>query len=60
VVQFELGVRIETAQMAGRVEHVVSGEATHFQSLEALLAFLARVLRAVQERPPANDLYDLY
>ena len=32
----------------GRVEHVVSGQATHFHSLEELLAFISRVLTAVQ------------
>lgn len=28
----------------GRVEHVESGQATHFDALEDLLAFVARVL----------------
>ena len=32
----------------GRVEHVVSGQATHFHSLEELLAFISRVLAGVQ------------
>jgi hypothetical protein len=32
----------------GRVEHVVSGQMTHFHSLEALLAFIRRVLAGVQ------------
>jgi hypothetical protein len=31
----------------GRVEHVVSGQATHFDSLEELLAFMRRVLTEV-------------
>jgi hypothetical protein len=31
----------------GRVEHVVSGQATHFYALEELLAFMARVLQEV-------------
>jgi hypothetical protein len=31
----------------GRVEHVVSGQATHFHSLEELLAFIRRVLADV-------------
>jgi hypothetical protein len=31
--------------MHGRVEHVVSRQAIHFTSLDALLAFMARVLR---------------
>jgi len=32
------------------VEHVVSGQATDFESLETLLAFMARILRAERER----------
>jgi hypothetical protein len=32
----------------GRVEHVVSGQMTHFHSLEELLAFICRVLAGVQ------------
>jgi hypothetical protein len=28
----------------GRVEHVVSGQVTHFHALEELLAFISRVL----------------
>jgi hypothetical protein len=31
----------------GRVEHVVSGQATHFHSLEELVAFISRVLADV-------------
>lgn len=31
----------------GRVEHVVSGQVTHFHSLEELLAFIHRVLTEV-------------
>ena len=32
----------------GRVEHVVSGQMTHFHSLDELLAFICRVLAGVQ------------
>ena len=38
---------------AGRVEHVVSGQATHFHSLEELLAFMIRVLNDVQHHADA-------
>jgi len=31
----------------GRVEHVVSGQVTHFQSLEELDAFISRVLAGI-------------
>jgi hypothetical protein len=37
----------------GRVEHVVSGQVVRFHSSEELLAFLARVLTAMQEPPGA-------
>jgi hypothetical protein len=40
--------------VAGRVEHVVSGQATHFQSLEELLAFIARVLKRCAPSRPTN------
>jgi len=33
----------------GRVEHVASGQVTHFHTLEALLTFMCRVLT---DRPP--------
>jgi hypothetical protein len=35
-------------EWAGRVEHVVSGQMTHFHSLEELLAFMCRVLAGMQ------------
>jgi hypothetical protein len=31
----------------GRVEHVISGQATHFHTLEELLTFMRRVLAEV-------------
>jgi hypothetical protein len=49
VIQFRANTAIEQGHLAGRVEHVVSGQATDFQSLEALLAFIAWVLRAERE-----------
>lgn len=53
VVQFQADTAVERGRLAGRVEHVASGQATAFQSLEALLAFFAEVLRA--ERARATD-----
>ena len=50
VVQFQSDTVVEQGHLAGRVEHVISGQATTFQSLETLLAFMARVLRAERER----------
>jgi hypothetical protein len=52
VVQFRVGTDVEHGPLEGRVEHVVSGQATRFQSLEELLEFLARVLAIVRAPPP--------
>jgi len=51
VVHFRTSTDIAQGQIAGRVEHVVSGQATHFASLEELLAFMARVLTTVRAPP---------
>jgi hypothetical protein len=50
VVQLRADMAVEQGALAGRVEHVVSGQATDFESLETLLAFMAWVLRAERER----------
>ncbi len=50
VVHFRTSTDIAGGQIAGRVEHVVSGQATHFASLEELLTFMARVLPQQEER----------
>jgi hypothetical protein len=47
VVQFRARPIGAPAGWEGRVEHVVSGQATHFDSLEELLAFMRRVLTEV-------------
>jgi hypothetical protein len=44
VVQFRVGTNMEQDRMEGRVEHIVSGQATRFHSLEELLAFMAQIL----------------
>ena len=44
VVQVHAQAEVAQGRLAGRVEHVVSGQATHFASPEELLAFIARVL----------------
>ncbi len=50
VVHFRLSTNIAQGQIEGRVEHVVSGQSTHFDSQEELLAFVARVLIQQRER----------
>jgi hypothetical protein len=48
VVQFGPAAQVAAGQVESRVEHLVSRQATRFLSLEALLAFIARVLREVR------------
>jgi len=50
-VHFRTDIDITQGRIAGRVEHVVSGQSTHFDSLEELLAFVARVLASVRAPP---------
>ncbi|MFH0343348.1 MAG: hypothetical protein ACHBNF_14765 [Chromatiales bacterium] len=45
VLQFRPEADIEQGPFRGRVEHVQSGQAARFGSLEELLEFLGRVLR---------------
>ncbi len=47
VVQFHEGTGMEHDRMEGRVEHIVSGQAIRFHSLEELLTFMTRVLTAL-------------
>jgi hypothetical protein len=51
VVQFRAEAAVEQWHFVGRVEHVVSGQATHFHSLEELLAFMAHILTSVRAPP---------
>ena len=51
VVQFGTETDVARRQFVGRIEHVVSGQATHFCTLEACLAFVERVLAHVHEQP---------
>jgi hypothetical protein len=44
VVQFRTETDITAAQFDGRVEHVASGRATRFHSLDELLGFIAELL----------------
>src|SRR5262245_33414766 len=44
LVQVHAEAEVAQGRLAGRAEHVMSGQATHFASPEELLAFMARVL----------------
>ncbi len=50
VVHLRTSSNVTREPIEGRVEHVVSGQSTHFDSLEELLAFMARVLSQRKER----------
>lgn len=50
VVQFRTAEGDGSEASAGRVEHLVSGQATRFASVEELLAFIARVLSDVSKK----------
>lgn len=49
VVQFRQATALEAGTISGRVEHVVSGRVAHFGSLDELMTFVRRVLRANQD-----------
>ena len=53
LVQVHAETEAAPGRLAGRVEHVVSGQAIHFASPEELLAFMARVLATRQ--PPGAE-----
>ena len=48
VVQLHPDTQVETGQITGRIEHLVSRHATMFESLDALFAFIARMLQEVR------------
>ena len=52
VLQFRSQEEVTPLRCEGRVEHVVSGHATHFQSWEELQKFVERILTSVAEKPP--------
>jgi hypothetical protein len=55
VIQFGTRTDVARGAFTGRVEHVVSGQAALFDTLETLLAFIARVLHAGGHGSPAED-----
>lgn len=51
VVQMSVEADVAQGHWVGRVEHIVSGEARHFQSLDDLLGFMAQVLTGANPPP---------
>jgi len=52
VVQFSAQTQVELGWFAGRVEHVVSGHARRFQTLDELVGCLVQMLVALGTPPP--------
>jgi len=52
VVQLHATAAVAPGHLEGRVEHVLSGQAAHFHTLDELLAFMARVLAALETTAP--------
>jgi hypothetical protein len=56
VVQVHADAAVGQGQVWGRVEHIVSGRTTHFQSVEDLVTFMVQVLtRAPEDSEPSTD-----
>ena len=49
VVQLHAEARVDQGEYKGRVEHIASMRATHFASLEELVAFIVNVVTTLQE-----------
>ncbi len=54
-VQIHADAQVRKGQLKGRVEHVLSGEATHFESLDELQAFILRVVTKPPKQKTKND-----
>jgi hypothetical protein len=54
VVRLYADPRVADDRIRGLVEHVVSGEASEFESTDDLLRFIHHVLAARQPEPPAE------
>ena len=52
IVQFRAQGEATPLRYEGRVEHLVSGQAIHFQSWEELQRFIAQILTSIAEKPP--------
>jgi hypothetical protein len=54
VVQLYAEADVARGRLAGRIEHVVSGQAMHFDGLEDLLAFIERVVVSLHAEAPCE------
>ena len=49
VIQFRESTDIEAGRVEGKIEHISSYQSARFQSVEELMAFVARVLAAIRD-----------
>jgi hypothetical protein len=54
VVQLHVEADVRRGHVIGRAVHVVSGQATRFDSVEDLLMFIAEVLMRLPAEPPTE------
>jgi hypothetical protein len=59
VVQLSVEADLTREHWVGRVEHVVSGQVRHFQTLDALLGFVAQILAGESPVPPGPPTRDV-
>ena len=50
VVQLHADAAVAQRHFKGRVEHIVSMESTHFESLEELVTFIVRLVTEAQDK----------
>jgi hypothetical protein len=55
VVHFRTDTDVVQGQIAGRVEHILSGQSAHFASLESLLAFVAQIVSSTRQTPSCQE-----
>ena len=49
VVQFRESTDVQAGRVEGKIEHISSYQSARFQSVDELLAFVARVLAAIRD-----------
>ena len=55
VVHFRTDADVVQGQIAGRIEHVLSGQSAHFASMEGLLAFVAQIVSSTRNAPSCQE-----
>jgi hypothetical protein len=53
-VQWHVETEVAWGRIIGHVEHVLSEQAAHFDTLEDLLTFIERVLTNLRAEPPGE------